>query len=347
MNVKSYLINIAKPFTRFLARALDYSIFYCFFILPLFFTALLDHDTLHLACVLLVPFFWIPFEALFISLLGTTPGKALLGIHIRDSNCKKLSLKPSFKRSFITWIKGVGCNLPILNIYLAVKRFRQMKAQGVAPWDSQDVTQFYHKKKKRLRTIISSLLMVIFSLFFIAEYEVREVITSSSQAFTGSGCFKKENWKTYADPKGDYILEFPGVPEISETKIAIPKSKDHLPFQTINYFTESMDVEYNLTHTILPDSWLKWNSALLLRGALKVVASHISDNAKILKKHTKRYKNYPAVEFVMQKKNNQECAGRLILVGNVLYKIEVIYPKEKQTDVQDQLNAFLDSFEPK
>lgn len=347
MNVKSYLINIAKPFTRFLARALDYSIFYCFFILPLFFTSLLDQDTLHLACVLLIPLFWIPFEALFISLLGTTPGKALLGIHIRDGNCKKLSLKTSFKRSFLTWVKGIGCNLPVLNIFLAAKRFKQMKAQGVAPWDSQDDTQFYHKKKRSLRTLLSSLLMFIFSLFFVAEYEVREVITSSNQEFFSSNLFKKENWQTYADPKGDYTLEFPGLPEVSETKIAIPKSKDHLPFYTINYFTDAKDIEYNLTYATLPDSWLKWNSALLLRGALKVIASHISDNAKVLKKHTKRYKNHPAVEFVMQKKNNQECAGRLVLIGNVLYKIEVIYPKEKQAEVKDQLNAFLESFNPK
>ena len=346
MNIKSYLMNLSRPFTRFLARALDYSFLYCFFILPLFFSSLLDHDLLHLVCIFLVPLFWVPFEAIFISLFGTTPGKALLGIHVRDSACKKLSLKTSFKRSFLTWIKGLGCNLPILNMFLATKRFKQMKAQGVAPWDSQAATQFYHKKKRKLRTLLSSALVFIFSLFFVAEYEVRDVITSSNQEFLVSNVCKKENWKTYAHPKGNYILEFPGIPEVSETKIAIPKSKDHLPFHTINYFSEDNTIEYNLTYTTLPDSWLKWNAALLLRGALKVVAEHVSDHAKILKKHTKKYKNYPAVEFVMEKKNNQECAGRLILIENVLYKMEVVYPKAMQTEVQDQLNAFLESFVP-
>ena len=346
MDIRSYLINISRPFARCLARALDYSFFYAFFILPLFFTSLLDDDIVHLICVVLVPLLWIPFEALLLAFLGTTPGKALFGIHIRDNNKKKLSLAASLKRSVMIWLQGLGANLPILNLLLIIKNFKRLNTQEATSWDKSHKIFFYYKKRTYFRTLLGSLLMALFAIFFVAEYEVREVITSSHQAFFSSKNFNKIGWKSYVDPQGAYSLAFPSTPEVSETKIAIPKSRDSLPFRTIHYLNKEKEIEYNLTHTILPDNWLKWNSALLLRGALKVVASRMAGQAKILKKHTERYKGYPAVDFVLQKKSNKLCAGRLILIGNILYKIEVTYPQHLQEELQDEIHGFLETFQP-
>lgn len=347
MNVKEYFINTTKPFFRFLARILDYSLFYTLFLLPLFFTSLLDDDLAHIICVMLIPLFWIPFETLFISLIGTTPGKTLFGIHIRDTHNKKLSLKTSFKRALFTWIKGFGLNLPILNIVLGVRQFNTIKTKGKSSIDQELNVNVYQKKRRSLRTIIGSLLIAIFSLFFTLEYQLREVATSSNQEFFSKQLFGKGlNWSSYADPQGAYVIDFPGTPEAKLTQLPIPNSKDKLPFYAVNYKLDKKGVEYSLNYTTLPKNWLKWKASLLLRGALKIIATQMSQ-AKIVKKSSNSYNNYPTVEFVMAKKNNLECAGRLILVDDILYKIEVTYPKDIQDSIQEDLNIFLQSFDIK
>ena len=347
MNIKNYFINIKKPFLRFVARILDYSLFYALFILPLFFASLLDHDITHIICVFLVPLFWIPFETIFISLFGTTPGKALFGIQIRDANDKKLSFKTSFKRALSTWIKGLGLNIPVLNIATGLHQFNVVKKTGRTSTDQALDINVYYRKRNTIRTAIGSLLIALFSLFFIAEYQVREVATSSNQEFFSKNFFNKGlNWKAYNDPEGAYAIEFPGTPEAKATQLPIPNSKDNLPFYTVDYRLDKESVEYSLNYTTLPKNWLKWKASLLLRGALKLITTHMTQ-AKIVKKSSNSYNNYPTLEFVLAKKNNLECAGRLILVDNVLYKIEVTYPKDKQETIQDDLNIFLQSFNPK
>ncbi len=338
---------MTKPLSRFLARFLDYSLFYSLFILPLFFTSLLDNDFIHALCIILVPLFWIPLEALLISLFGTTPGKALFGIQIRDAQQQKLSFKTSFKRALFTWIKGLGFNIPIVNVVTGLNQFNTIVKTGKSSIDTSLNIDVYSKKRKTLRTLLGSLLVGFFSLFFIAEYQMREVATSSSQTFFSNSLFTKgANWTPYHDPEGSYSIEFPGTPETSSTQLAIPNSKDKLPFHAISYSSNQDGVEYSLNYTVLPRSWLKWKASLLLRGALKIITTQMSQ-AKILKKSSQIYHNYPALEFVLKKKNDLECSGRLILIDNVLYKLEVTYPKEKEESIQQDMAIFLQSFDAK
>ena len=300
----------------------------------------------HALAVFLIPLLWVPFETLLVSLLGTTPGKALFGIHIRDQKERKLSVKLSFKRAILTWIKGMGGNLPIANIVCGTYQFNKIKKTGQSTLDEQLGVHTYHKTKRSLRTVLSTALLALFSLFFVAEYEVREVVTSSEQTFfskTSSTSLPNPHWTQYQDPEGAYSIQFPGTPESKSTELAIPRSKEKLPLHAIKYELGQQGVEYSLNYTTLPSSWLKWRPALLLKGALKILASHLSQ-AKIVKKSSKSYNNYPALEFVLMKKNNLHCSGRLVLVDNVLYKIDVTYPEELEEEIQEHMESFLDSF---
>lgn len=349
MNIKNYIINKAKPLTRFLARFLDYSIFYTVLILPLFFGSLFNSDLTHLLAILSIPALWVPIEALLISLLGTTPGKALFGIQIRDSKERKLPFKLSLKRAALTWVKGMGFNLPVVNLGCAIYRFYQIKKTGRTSLDEDLNVQVYQKKKRSLRTLLGSALVALFSLFFIAEHDVKEVVTSTEASFFSKDrAFLKSsgstNWTNYEDPEGAYAIQFPGTPEAESTQLAIPRSKEKLPFHTIQFDKEG--VEYSLNYTTLPKNWLKWKPSLLLKGALKVLSSHLSQG-KILKKTAKSYNSYPSLEFMLAKKNNLKCSGRLVLVDNVLYKIDMTYPEELEEEIQEELNTFLESFEPK
>lgn len=347
MNLKKYLSNRSNPGSRFLARILDYSLFYSLFILPLFLGSIIDSDLLHLAIVFLIPMLWIPFEAFFISFFATTPGKWLCGIKVFSSSNEKLSFIVALKRSFGIWTKGLGCNLPFLNIYFFIKNYKKIKKDGLLEIDRSLAVVIYQKFKRSVRSFFTSGLTLFFILFFTAEYQVREVITSSDQQFLAKQFFAKDplKWKTYKHPEGRFEIDFPDLPLEEFVKLPIPKTKDFLDYYTLIHKHKNQDIEFSLHYTELPRGWLKWRPALLLKGALKIISTKLTQG-KILKKSCKDYHQFPALEFIIQKKNNQESSGRLILVDNVLYKIEVTYPKEKKEAVEENLSIFLQSFSP-
>lgn len=344
MNFKNYIINMKKPFTRFLARIIDYSLFYTLFFLPLFFASLFEDGLTYILVITATPLLWIPVETLLISLLGTTPGKALFGIHVRDQKERKLSLKDSFKRALLVWVKGIGLNIPAANIACGVFSFRAIQKTGRTSVDEKLGVHLYHKKQGKARALLGALLVGLLSLCFIGEYAVRETFTSFEKTLAKAP--ESLSWKSYNDPEGAYSIQFPGAPEAESTQLSIPKSKDKLPFHAIKYQLDKEGIEYSLNYTVLPNNWLKWKPSLLLRGALKVLTSHLSEG-KIVKKTTESHHKYPALGYTLKKKNNLQCAGRLVLVGNVLYKIDMTYPQELEGDIQEHLNAFLDSFQIK
>lgn len=346
MEQSRYTKEKPKPFSRFLARVLDYFFFYCFLILPLFSKNLLDHDYMHLFCIFLVPLTWLPFEILFTTLFGTTPGKAFLGIHLRNQKGKKPTFKESLNRCFSVWFKGVGLNLPLLNLFLCVKRLSEMKQNISLSWDETLGISVYYKKKRALRTVFACALVVLFSIFYVGEYELRDIINTSHQEFFSTKLLNKEKWIRFEDKNGAFVACFLSKPEEKKTKLPIPRSKESLDYTEVIHTIKENQTTFEISYTRLPKSWLKWSSSLLLKGALKVFASNVPQT-KILKKSSKMYRNLPALEFILKKGSDQERSGRLVLVGDILYKLDVTYPVEKRDETQESIATFLHSFEPK
>lgn len=360
MNNKKFLSNQSSPWTRFFARLLDYSLFYCLLILPLFFASLIENDLIHLAAIYLIPLLWIPLEALFTSILGTTPGKFLFGIFLKNSKNENLSFTKALKRSFKVWHKGALGNLPLLNLYFVAKRFVEIRKTGFLSLDKDAGVVLYQKRKRSIRTIVASCMLGFLGTFFVAEYEIREAIINSGSKPTfisnqitladekelkKAGVITSKKWNCYKDPEGNFEIHFPGNPDESFKNIPIPKTKDSLPYYTVNFKLDDHDIEYNLNYTTLPKNWLKWKPALLLKGALKIICSKLSEG-KILSKSFFSLKDLPTLEFTLEKPDNKLSSGRLILIDNVLYKIEVIYPKEKKELIDVNVKTFLQSFKP-
>lgn len=360
MNEKKFLSNQSSPWTRFLARLLDYSLFYSLLILPFFFASLIENDLIHLAAIYLLPLLWVPLEAVFTSLLGTTPGKFLFGIFLKNTENKKIPFSKALKRAFKVWYKGVFGNLPLINLYWIVKRFLEIRKNGFLSFDKDAGIVLVQKRKRSFRTTLASCMLGFLSTFFVAEYEIREAIIGSNAKQTfitnqitlaeekdlkEAGPLIAKKWNCYKDPEGNFEIHFPGNPDESFKNIPIPKTKDSLQYYTVNFKLDDHDIEYNLNYTTLPKNWLKWKPALLLKGALKIICSKLSEG-KILSKTFFTLKDLPTLEFTLEKKDNKLSSGRLILIDNVLYKIEVIYPKEKKELIDTNVKTFLQSFKP-
>ena len=151
-----------------------------------------------------------------------------------------------------------------------------------------------------------------------------------------------QSWiKFNAEDEGFSVL-FPKKPDHITKDFPIPRSDDTLPYH--EYQCVEGNRVISVSYTVLPQDWLKWGSKMVLKGAMKVVVNQIK-GAHLVGQSTNTFKSFPSLDFEHYL-GNQETAGTLILVGNVLYKVEISYPLEEKEQVMNQLAQFLESFNP-
>ena len=80
-------------------------------------------------------FGWTIVEAFLVAAIGTTPGKWLLGISVRESDGTLLSFSRSLARSFRVLVLGVGLGLPVVSLCTLLVGCIQLGQTGNTPWD--------------------------------------------------------------------------------------------------------------------------------------------------------------------------------------------------------------------
>lgn len=79
---------------------------------------------------------WFVVESLLIGLFGTTPGKWLMGLRVRDARGEAPGIPRAFKRSFWVYARGLGFGLFFVTPFAILIAGTQTVNKGVAPWDS-------------------------------------------------------------------------------------------------------------------------------------------------------------------------------------------------------------------
>ncbi|MBP9841020.1 MAG: RDD family protein [Simkaniaceae bacterium] len=342
MKYENYKITLNNLYLRAFARALDYLFFYVGIALGIFISPFIVPDVLYLIAALFIPLFFLPFETLYLKLFGTTPGKALLGIHLRTKNKEKPSWKQAFKRSFEVAARGTGFGIPFINVicmYFYFKKLRKKEPQEL------DV---YISSKRIFKTCFASLLFILVALpAGIPSIQDRFFDTGTplfSDMLRQGEFHLAENlrWKKFTAPQGDFTINFPKLPKEESRKLPIPNSKNTLPYTEFQC-THTSGTNYSISYTILPSKWLKYSSSLVLKGSLRFINKHIG-KSEIVSKRVHRFKSLPALDYTLFN-GEVEQRGKLILIGNTLYKIEVTYRPSQKESVEKTLNAFLNSFE--
>lgn len=124
-----------RPWARFFARFLDLSVFgfvlgiFSAIFYPNFFS---DRDMVN---ALIILFCWFLVEPVFLSVFGTTLGKFLFNIKVRDLNGDKPKFYNVFIRSFWVWCAGYGFGLPIVYLFTLAFSYSQLKNTGTTSWD--------------------------------------------------------------------------------------------------------------------------------------------------------------------------------------------------------------------
>ncbi len=140
------------PWRRYFARTLDLSIYnmaFVSFYMLAFNTDLTGINTVFATIVSLV--LMVIIEPLLISKFGTTIGKFVFGIYIRDKDEKLPTYSQAFQRTCQAMIFGMGLQIPLLTIYTNWKSYSTYKNIVDLPWEFY--TNIYLKDKKFVRII--------------------------------------------------------------------------------------------------------------------------------------------------------------------------------------------------
>jgi len=154
------------PWRRYWARMFDIT-----FIMPIYifiialFSPGLNHTITLMenitGSILLLLFYLIFFEPMMLSSFGTTPGKFLLGIKIRDSLGKKISYGIGMKRGFILWVNGMGLGIPMFAFFTLISSFIKLKRNGITSWDRRCGISVIHGRL----TIFKVILLITLFIF--------------------------------------------------------------------------------------------------------------------------------------------------------------------------------------
>lgn len=162
-------ISQVNPWIRCIARFFDYSLFF----LLLLSSRKLFHGQLPFGKYEhLIPFeffVWIPIEALFLSTLGTTPGKFFLKTKLKHGKRHRLEFNVAVRRSFSVWIRGLGLGIPVLNFFCLLNAFNKLKLFHTTTWDRDDHITVTHYPIGRWRIYAAVLVAVVGILYYYGQ----------------------------------------------------------------------------------------------------------------------------------------------------------------------------------
>jgi uncharacterized RDD family membrane protein YckC len=136
-----------RPWVRYFARSIDRSIAFGLgsvvvgiaFIMGL--RPGMEAKLLGYACTWIG---WIVVESLLMSTLGTTPGKALLGVRVRTNTGENLNFFQALSRTGGIWIRGEALGIPIVNLFTLVVAYNKLMGNRITSWDREGGTIVEH-----------------------------------------------------------------------------------------------------------------------------------------------------------------------------------------------------------
>ncbi len=153
-----------QPWRRWLARGVDYAVaafmlgFALAFIAPE--TSIFDNN---LMATLVVCAFWVIAEAFVQAWFGSTPGKALFAISVKQRDGRSLRVHQALARSLRVWVFGVGVGLPLISLFTMAHAHGRLRRQGATSWDEKGnlVVSYDSLGPVRIAVIVLAVLAII------------------------------------------------------------------------------------------------------------------------------------------------------------------------------------------
>ncbi|MDR3643947.1 MAG: RDD family protein, partial [Clostridia bacterium] len=150
-----------RPFVRFCARSFDEAVLST--VLLLFWINLFHKVTVLPSLIygIILVLVWAVIEAVLISTWGTTLGKWLLCVKVRNIDGNKLSFTQSLMRAFLAVTVGKGLNIEFLNLVTTLSSYYYISKNGCTIWDKVGHFTVSHERIGRVRAFIFISLYVL------------------------------------------------------------------------------------------------------------------------------------------------------------------------------------------
>jgi uncharacterized RDD family membrane protein YckC len=148
------------PWRRFFARQIDLWFFVVALVFALEFFAkgssstldkLFENNAIASAISVLM---LIPVEAFFLGMFGTTLGKALYGISVRQESGEPLRLGQTVWRSFAVAFRGMAIGIPLLNLFTLYSAYKSLLKDSVTSWDKEGGFAVQHSRLGFFRIVL-------------------------------------------------------------------------------------------------------------------------------------------------------------------------------------------------
>lgn len=152
-----------------------------------------------------------------------------------------------------------------------------------------------------------------------------------------------EGWKVSTGSDHPFKVAFPESPADGKGTLQLPGRNNSLEFKELRSTTME-GVVYSLSYLDLPKRWMIFRAHTILGTALKLITEQ-NFEAEIVANTKTEHGAHPAIDFTI-KEGGSKQQGRMILVGNTLYRLMVIAPENVEIGEQ-HVQPFVSSFEAK
>ena len=158
----------AHPWRRWLARIIDYTV--AAFMLGLVLAFIAPESSIfdnNLTATLVVCGFWVIAEAFVHAWFGSTPGKALFAISVKQRDGRSLRVDQALARSLRVWFFGVGVGLPLISLFTMARAHGRLRRGGATSWDEKGnlVVSYNPLGAGRIAAIVLAVLVIIAMAF--------------------------------------------------------------------------------------------------------------------------------------------------------------------------------------
>ncbi|HEY0334325.1 MAG TPA: RDD family protein [Stenotrophomonas sp.] len=111
---------------------------------------------------------WLLAEGLLLSLLGTTPGRLLFGIRVRDASGQRLSTGSAYHRALLVLVQGMGLCVPIVTLVTKFLAHNRLTSSGNTLWDAKVGSTVKCGEIGTIRLVLSVSVFVVLYALLIA-----------------------------------------------------------------------------------------------------------------------------------------------------------------------------------
>lgn len=175
---KSVIVNY-HPWRRYFAKTIDYFLYSM--VVNIIVMALIVYNLdesvqyaylelieIQALYAVLSNFYWFVAEVFVLGVSGTSPGRWLYNIHIRNNDGLRLGFSESVQRSASLYFKGLGLGLPVIILITSLLSYNKLTKDGITSWDAEQKLRVSHGKMSVLRYM--GVAVVLLSIIAISAY---------------------------------------------------------------------------------------------------------------------------------------------------------------------------------